>query len=793
MPVSQDKPMPVSQDKPAAQAGTSYIRARRGLAISLAVFIVGAGLVFFTVLRSSGYDRLPADEQLVNVMASSANGKTLLLLTKKAQRRTFLMSDDSGAHFFRIDSLAASVNDSGDVFFGLTPDERKLLITSDRYIRIVRLPGTDGGQEDSLPLGPDKPEKILFKPRSDETFLIGRSGAVYHFDWRRCTPIRRVDSVNILPVDDIVFDNTGTRLLATQRHPGVLSLTFYKGPNLQDLRQIGSDFRWSDFFFDSTAQSWFGSGGTFLYRLNVDSPALARSASVIWDYNYNIDGFFHDHAGMWYVSKKDSLSRYTAQFQFAEVIRLAYADVIVALAYKGKDLANVLIRNGALGDSTSRYYLYHNQANTWSISPILLRRELSGVYLLIFQIARLIAALSVLVCAYLGYQAFINKTRYDKLVASSREDNELRPMSERPVSDTKQDLLGFKTLAGAIADLIRNPETQLPFTIVVSGSWGSGKSSMMNLIREAVKTKDGSKGMYYTTWFNAWHMQDEQSLLDALLIKLINCYENRLPYVLSSFRLTLAVKRFFRMNWVNQLALGFTLALVLPFVVFGIIKLLVPDSIIQANLQLVDTYWQAQGRILSHDLTNLDFTTFRPYSTFSAIVLGVFSLVFLSKKFTESGLGAFVKLLPKKPFNLEVEARTPGYREEFKKEYWQIMDSARKGSRMVVFIDDIDRIRGEKVLELLEAINFASDTASIPEGVSLRAPNVVFILGMFVQEVAKNLGNQLAQPVANGEPAPDKVLLGSRYIEKMVQMIIPVPFEKGTDTSKLYANEDTAG
>jgi len=156
-----------------------------------------------------------------------------------------------------------------------------------------------------------------------------------------------------------------------------------------------------------------------------------------------------------------------------------------------------------------------------------------------------------------------------------------------------------------------------------------------------------------------------------------------------------------------------------------------------------------------------------------------------------TGLSAFFELLPKNSFRLDAEAAAPGYREKFKKEYWEIVDAGRKDKRLVVFIDDIDRISGDKILELLEGINFISDIASRPNGTSREAPNTIFILGMYMAEVSKNLGKQLEK--INGTDNSDSVRagsLGSRYLEKMIQLIVPVPFDTTNEKiNYLYENE----
>ena len=51
-----------------------------------------------------------------------------------------------------------------------------------------------------------------------------------------------------------------------------------------------------------------------------------------------------------------------------------------------------------------------------------------------------------------------------------------------------------------------------PLTIAVTGEWGSGKSSLMNLLRVDLRRYG-----FRPVWFNAWHHQKEENLLASLL------------------------------------------------------------------------------------------------------------------------------------------------------------------------------------------------------------------------------------------------------------------------------------
>ncbi len=68
-----------------------------------------------------------------------------------------------------------------------------------------------------------------------------------------------------------------------------------------------------------------------------------------------------------------------------------------------------------------------------------------------------------------------------------------------------------------------------------------------------------------------------------------------------------------------------------------------------------------------------------------------------------------------------------------------------------------------------------SDPASKPQDYEDAKINTVFILAMNLDEVSKNLGNQLKKI---NESNDDPQRLGSLYIEKLVQLIVPIPYKK---------------
>lgn len=76
-----------------------------------------------------------------------------------------------------------------------------------------------------------------------------------------------------------------------------------------------------------------------------------------------------------------------------------------------------------------------------------------------------------------------------------------------------QDRLGFDPMARILSDVVLN--TDPPFTIGVFGEWGSGKTTLMGLVK---KRLDGqTESPIKTVWFNSWKYDGKEVIWNALI------------------------------------------------------------------------------------------------------------------------------------------------------------------------------------------------------------------------------------------------------------------------------------
>ena len=95
-------------------------------------------------------------------------------------------------------------------------------------------------------------------------------------------------------------------------------------------------------------------------------------------------------------------------------------------------------------------------------------------------------------------------------------NNKKSSVIDVPLSAGDQDLLGVDTYTKALIKFIGDSNT--PMTIAIQGEWGSGKTSMMNQLREELCNNNQSA--FYGIWINTWQyalLTDEEIILSRIV------------------------------------------------------------------------------------------------------------------------------------------------------------------------------------------------------------------------------------------------------------------------------------
>jgi len=89
-------------------------------------------------------------------------------------------------------------------------------------------------------------------------------------------------------------------------------------------------------------------------------------------------------------------------------------------------------------------------------------------------------------------------------------------ISDVPISSKSDDLFDRASLAAQLANVISNINTPNAFTVGITGSWGSGKTSMLNMVVEELQDRE-----YTTVRFSPWLFSSEEKILRDLFEQLI--------------------------------------------------------------------------------------------------------------------------------------------------------------------------------------------------------------------------------------------------------------------------------
>jgi photosystem II stability/assembly factor-like uncharacterized protein len=331
--------------------------------------------------------------------------------------------------------------------------------------------------------------------------------------------------------------------------------------------------------------------------------------------------------------------------------------------------------------------------------------------------------------------------------------------SDRPIGWRDPDPAGLRDIALGLSSFLRNRRTEAPLTIAVTGEWGTGKSSLMNLLRH-----DLQRAGFRPVWFNAWHHQSGENLLGSLLA---NIHAQAVPPLHTvagwDFRLTLLgvrAKRF----WL-RLALTLFLITTLFFCYdhLGANAGKFMDALLDEKTGALESFRNAAGLL-----------------GFLAAVLA--PLVGALRAVSAFGLqpGKLIAAVAT-PNNDEISRQQAGARYRFAREFADFTE-ALDPRTLVIFIDDLDRCRPENVVEVLEAVNFLVSSGRCVIVLGMARRWVETCVGLAFKELAvadsqsRDGGDDAAaasnDALSQGE---EQRHFARNYLEKLINIEIRVP------------------
>lgn len=304
--------------------------------------------------------------------------------------------------------------------------------------------------------------------------------------------------------------------------------------------------------------------------------------------------------------------------------------------------------------------------------------------------------------------------------------------SDAPIGWNDPDILDIKPLALALSRFVRNTHTAPPLTIAVTGPWGTGKSSLMNLIAEDLRLRGASP-----VWFNAWHHQKEEHILAALLE---NIRGQAIPPVWRLSGLLFRGRLLARRMGKDVVPLLFAIALVATLALAADLDKL--KSSLVTLLVMIPTF--NQGTVVQW----FDKVVGVGAGAIALLVLKAYGTLKLRPSELMATLRGNAKLAD---FSAQL-----GFRYKFAKEFDAAGRALRTRSNpgLVIFIDDLDRCAPGNLMEVLESINFLATAGPCFIFLGMDEPKVIEI-------VAKQLDGQ-----------DDRA---RQYLKKLINLTVPVP------------------
>lgn len=126
---------------------------------------------------------------------------------------------------------------------------------------------------------------------------------------------------------------------------------------------------------------------------------------------------------------------------------------------------------------------------------------------------------------------------------------------------TDVDLLSFDAVASTVVDAVLDPRLD-PIALGLSGSWGSGKTSVLRLIGRQLRPAEGEAATCLVIETDPWRYDPQMGIKESLIAEILNAIETVLPADSVGERSKVLLKRLMRrVDWTKALKLAATSAI----------------------------------------------------------------------------------------------------------------------------------------------------------------------------------------------------------------------------------------
>ncbi len=320
----------------------------------------------------------------------------------------------------------------------------------------------------------------------------------------------------------------------------------------------------------------------------------------------------------------------------------------------------------------------------------------------------------------------------------------LAMFSDEPLTDERADVLDFRPYADALAGLITNPSTATPLTLAINAPWGAGKSTLAKMVRQRLENtiEDRSGRPHVTCWFDSWAHDDADDLSGAFVATVAQAAAAARP------------------RW-RRLVFWVPRALLTPsrrttrhaLLAIPALLAIVGVAVAAVSLGLVSTALLPKEAQL-------------PPLGGALVLMGLVALVLLGwVTKAASAVGDFIR----DPKRVAATGAVTAVRDQLRR----LIRQATPGNRrLVAFIDDLERCRPPRPVELLEVVNQLLQHPNVVTVILADMPAVAACVEIKYKELAERY-----RPSGTGQPgqADAGQAYGRLYLQKIVQLQFDVP------------------
>jgi formylglycine-generating enzyme required for sulfatase activity/Cdc6-like AAA superfamily ATPase len=327
-------------------------------------------------------------------------------------------------------------------------------------------------------------------------------------------------------------------------------------------------------------------------------------------------------------------------------------------------------------------------------------------------------------------------------------------LDDRP---TDKDALDFSPYRDTLVDIIADPATRTPLTIGIFGGWGSGKTSLMQMVESELKAVLAQRQEEArTVWFNAWQYGKEEALWRALLLHVLDALRPTKPKGATDEELQgLAAALQDPPDLSEELKAWRDLNRKLDDLQASLYR-----DVEREEVGGLEIDWGEVAKGTAKGVIKIGLSFIPGVDTVAKLVEAA------QKKAGETAADSIIEAFRREKTQIHIEHIR--FLEQFRDQFEALVEEqvTEQGQKLVVFVDDLDRCLPEKAIDVLEAIKLFLDVSGC-----------IFVLGLDQEVVARGIKVKYRDFAVeeSGEGESQIPIDGVAYLQKIIQLPFLLP------------------